>query len=966
MTADKSWDQQRCMAGPRRAPWRLGLAIVLCSLSLSGEASGQSDTASGALRGVAVAADEGSALAAVTILVEEIRTGYRTRQETSADGRFQIRLLPPGLYAVRAERAGYLPFELRGVRVGVGAELSLVIELRAVAFSEEIQVEDTLALLETTRTSLADVVDDETISLLPLDGRDFKDLALLSPQVIQTSPDTFSGLGEEHSSTSFSLDGAAASSLFLAGPVGGIASPFTISRTAIQEFQVLRSSYDPRFGGASGILVNAVTKRGGNTLHGTAHSYFQDDDMVATDVFGNGASGFSRHQAGLSFSGPIRRDRAHFFVALDSQRRDDDFDRSPQRLDPELQTPFENRLRELGLDPSTEFDYLTTSDAEVLTARFDWAHNDRHRTSLRGNWLDYVGENSAWGGSRWVGASSNGPLESATASTTLALSSVLGSRWFNEASLQWSSEDSANGSNSTDLPWAVVGAGADTFLGQSNFLPSTTDEQRFQLQDNLTWVGGDHTLRTGFDAEVLDTTNQFCFNCGGFYFFPDYAFFLSGTPLFYSQGFSPVDGLVDLDTELFSFYVGEEWQPGPKLTIELGLRLQNQDNPSPKTSNPLEPRTRFVPDDTDLAPRLGFAWDPGGRGRSVVRGGVGLFHSWTPSLLAANVLLSNGINNRVTNLFLGHPLLPTYPQRLSPDLPGLSDAPPDLFLFATDFENPETLRASLAVEHVLADNWTVAVEGTFSESRHRVRNLDANLDPTPLGLTPDNRPIYGGARARVDPSFGQKIQFTSDAEAEHVAISLIATKRLAQGWSFRGHYTYAELKDHDSFEFDALFASPEDFYDLDQDWGPSTQDLRHRIVVTGSYRGPFGITLSGFGRYRSGVPVNPLVSEDTNNDGFFSDRPGPDPALGLDRHLSRNSFRGRDWWHLDLRVAKAIEIIGRHRVELMIEVFNLAGTEVLVAPDSLFARGGQRNPNFLEPTIDFMPRSVQLGVRYSF
>lgn len=926
----------------------------------------QSGAATGTLRGGVRDANEGGRLPGVRVVATELRTGYVRSQVTTADGTYQFRLLTPGLYSVRAEQPGYAPFEGREVPVRLGSDTALWIELRLLSVADEVVVRSSAQGIEVERTSLVDTVDSGQLETVPLNGRNFRDLVLLSPQVVQTGRGTFGGGGHENSMSSFNIDGADANSQFFGDQRGGAGAAFTHSQEAIQEFQVLRSSYNVRFGGASGPIVNVVTRTGENVFAGGAHFFYQDDSLVATDALGNESSAFDRRQAGARLGGPFRRDVAHFFVAFDSQRRADDFPRAPTGLDPDIRPLFDARLPEIGLDPITEYDYVTTSDTDVLTLRFDWSMSERHRLSVQDSWLQQAGENATWGGFTVVGLSSNGSVGSSFNSAVASLASVLGSSTFNEVSLQFSGERRLQGANTTALPWTIIGS-FDTLLGQFGAVPNVTDEDRLELQDHVTLQRLGHTVRAGFDAATLEFRNVFCLFCGGRYIFPTYESFIGGSPVVYTQAFSPVDGQIRYRSRLLSLYAGDQWQVSPTLTPELGLRLQHQENPTPAIVNPLEPRTGFIPDDTDLAPRFGFAWDVRGNGRAVLRGGVGLFHNWTPSLLSASVLGGNGINVKTIQLYSDHPLMPRYPDRLPPEFVALPGLPSDINLFAPDFENPETVRTSLGYERELRGGFRVGAEAIYSKSRYRERLWDVNLDPTPIGYAPDGRPIYGGSQARLDPAFGQKNQFTSDARAEYFATTLTFVKRFGGRFAVQVHYSYSESRDHDSVEFDQITIAPEDHYNLDQDWGPFASDIRHRVILSGSYTAPLGFTLSFFGRYRSAVPLNPLAaSEDLNNDGFYLDRPGPDPRLGLDRHLGRNSFRQADWWHLDLRLGKVFRVAGSQELELLIEAFNVTNAETLVSFDGDYTRSGEINENFLQPQQDFIPRSFQLGLRYRF
>ncbi len=951
--------------------WAIVAAAVLIAASV--EVRAQVGIATGTLQG-SVSDALGSPLAGVTVTASNSETGFVRAQRTDDRGRFQIRLLPPGLYSVHAALEGFAPSERRGIRLQVGEAPALAMRLELPTVTDLLVVTQEAPLVETTRASATDTVDSRAIESLPLDGRNFSDLMLLVPQVGEYQGRPFVA-GAEGMMNSFNVDGADSNSLFFGEQLGGILPPFTYSQAAVQEFQVLRSSYNVRFGGASGGIVNAVTRSGTNRLRGGAFLFFQDDGMVATDALGNDPVGFERRQLGLSIGGPLRRDRLHFFVAYDSQRRDQNALRRPLSLSPELEPAFDAKLESLGIDAATEFDYLITNDTEVLLLKLDWSVDDSHRLWLRHNLSDQGGDNSTFG-FMTSGWSNLGREENRFYSSVGSLASVLGPRAFNEAVIQISPARRPRQANFTAIPQTLIGF-FDAVFGQGMILPSFLDEDRVQVQDNLMLEHGDHSLRFGFDYSHLEFDNSYLFQRGGYYYLPSYEEFLAEepctelrpgqSPCIFIQSFSPVDGRVGFDTQLLSVYAGDTWRPGPRLTVEYGLRLEHQENPPPQNPNPLEPRTELIPDDTNLAPRFGFAWDLKGDGRSVLRGGAGVFTNWTPSLLVANAMLGNGVNGATLTLFQGFgPFFPEYPNRLPPEAAAFAVAPPNLSVFAPDFENPETTRFSLGFERAVSDSFKLGAEITYSESRHRVRQWDVNLDPTPLAFLADGRPVYGGQSARLDPRFGQILQFSSDADAEYSSLVLSAKKRQSRNWTLQANYTYSESRDHESSETDFVTAVAEDHFDLDQDWGWSDRDARHRIVVCGSYAAPHGLTFSFIGRYRSAGPINAFAGQDLNNDGFFVDRPGPDPTLGLDRHLDRNAFRGSSAAAVDLRLAKSFRHASRHEIEAMVEVFNVTDEANFTAFDTDFLRFGQPNPEFGEPRQAGPPRTLQLGLRYRF
>ncbi len=935
----------------------------------------QASEVGGSIEGI-ITTEEGDILPGVSVTVYSKELGIERQTFSDESGRFIVSNLPSGTYDITVELQGFAKLERKGVTVKVGKKVYLPFKLQLETVAGDLVVTADAPVLEATRTSVSASVEEVHLRELPLDGRDFKDLLALLPGNVEVPNERVSVLGQRGIMNSFNIDGADSNSAFFGEERGGTRPPFTYSQAAVKEFQVVQSAYNVRFGGASGGIINAITKSGTNVLKGSAFFFFQDDSLVSRDAFGNRRNDFQRSQAGASLGGPLREDKLFFFVAADGQRYTEDFPRSPDHGgfldDPANKAAFDEKLRSLGIDPETEFNYSYENNNEVFLIRFDWNVNPSHRFWFRHNYSNQYGANLTDTRFSTTGRSSNGFERNRFNSFVARLDSVVTPNLLNEFMFQFAREERPREANFTGTPEINIGF-YDAVMGQNNFLPNFLDEDRYQIQNHLSYFTDGYLFKVGFDYSRLKFDDGFCRFCGGQYLFFSFQDFLDDRPFRYTQAFSPIDGIISYDMDLFAFYVGNEWHPTPKLTLELGVRYEYQNHPTPEITNPLEPLTAQIPDDKDnWAPRLGFAYDLRGDGRSVIRGGFGVFYSWTPSLLVANALLANGAAVTRVVLDAGDPGFPEFPNRID-SLGDLPQVTPDIFIFDPNFENPETYRSSLGFEQLLGDHMSVGIDIVYSRSKNFERKKDANLNPTPVGFTSDGRPIYD-RYDRLDPNFGKKMMFVSDAEAEYWGITLSARRRFADNWSFYGAYTYAQSKDHDTNERSVSSSRagwPEDHFNLDQDWSWSDYDVRHRVVLSGIYITPFGLKISVSSRYRSAFPINPFANFDINNDGFFRDRPGPDDNLGLDYHLPRNSFRGKPFFTLDLRLSYKFSI-GRHEFEVMGEVFNLTNNANYRAFDNDYSFYDRRNgvlvynPSFGSPISPGKPRTFQFGIRYWF
>jgi hypothetical protein len=295
--------------------------------------------------------------------------------------------------------------------------------------------------------------------------------------------------------------------------------------------------------------------------------------------------------------------------------------------------------------------------------------------------------------------------------------------------------------------------------------------------------------------------------------------------------------------------------------------------------------------------------------------------------------------------------------------------PPDIFVFDPTFENPETDRLSLGYERQIGSDLSLAVDLVYSETRKLERKQDQNIVPSDGSTTADGRPLYGGCC--IDENFQQIVQFTADARARYSAVVLRAHKRFSSGWFLDVSYTWSDARDNDSNERSISTSSnfPEDQYDLDNDWGPSNFDVRHKLVASLIWQLPLNFQTGVVGVYRTGFPYSALDSRDNNNDTYRNERALYEVSPGVWMHTDRNTERQPAFINIDLRLSWRASIGKGFGLELMGEVFNLtneanwyvAGPDrVLVNPDGTF------NGQFGEAANIGPPRRFQIGAKLRF
>lgn len=934
-----------------------GLGILLTLLAATLLA--QSNASTGRVRGACLD-QEGRPVAGAAVTVAHLARGTAFASVADGEGRFVLDFLPPGDYRLTAEKEGHSPAALEALRVDLGADLDLRITLPR--FGETLTATAAAPPVQTTSSDTTTTFSEETLGSLPIRGRDFSDLVALSPQSVIDSQERVHIAGGRGIFNAFQVDGADNNSAFFGEEKGGIRPPFTFSMAAIETFQVVRDTFSAQFGSAGGI-INAVTKSGANDFAGEAFWFHRDDGFVEEDANGNDTTDFKQDQYGAAAGGAIVADRLHYFAAVDVQGLDQPTWRAFNDPTGALDDP--ENLAYLGqfVDLETETGEVTqTNDETAVLAKLDWGPATGQHFTLRYNNSDNEGLNlsDSYTSTGW---SNNGTEADRFHTWAASLTSVLTENLANELIVQWSDEDRPREANTTDIPEVIIG-NYDASFGQKNYLPNDTAERRLQVIDNLTWFAGAHLFRAGVDLSQSSYDNSFFRYAGGSYRFATWDDFFIGKVRDYQQAFSDTGGAVSFDVKHCNAYLQDEWRVLPTLTLKAGVRYEFQDNPAAPQINPAEPRTGIVPDDGgNWAPRFSFALDPDGTGLGVLRGGWGIFHNTTPALLMANAFLFNGVNIIRVRLVPGNEALPAFPDRIE-DPSGLSGLKSDLYVFGEGFDQPEVRRTFIGYEREVLPGWTFAFEGAYGKFASLERKRDSNLNI--IGVNPDGSYIYSTSN-RPNPAFGRIVEFLSDAEGRYE--SLILSTRYRRGdLQVHASYTYADTQDNDSNERSVSTSSdfPEDHNRLDNDWGPSAFDIRHKGVAGFTWRLPAQFMVSGIVLVQSGAPYTALSDRDENGDGYYTDR-----ATWEGVHFKRNTFRQPYYRTVDLRAAKGFTV-GGVTLEVMLDVFNALNasnrTTDLFTYYTTNTKTGEKTlrEDFGDPRVAGQPRQFQIGMRVQF
>lgn len=620
----------------------------------------------------------GAVIPSASVQVKNNATGRVQDVTTDAQGRYNIADLPVGDYDAQASAQGFQT-TVRRVTLTVGAQAVVDFSLQVGQTQESVTVEAQVSQIDTVSTAVSSFVDTKQINDLPLNGRNFTDLVALVPGVAAGSQvgngganllygveNNFSVSGARPEGQSYLLDSTNIQGFWNHGSGSGVMGT-TLGIEAIAEFSVLTNTYSAQFGG-NGAAVNAVSKSGTNSLHGSAYEFLRNSALDARNFFDGAKPPFRQNQFGGSFGGPIMKDKTFFFVNDEELRRSlgqtvialvPDADAhngivngTPVQINPAIKPildlyPLPTTTVGPGVGSIPEVDSQTGNE-NYLLARVD--HNMSSRDSLFVRYVRDFGDTTMpFLGSplppRWpeVGSTRNqfatieyrrviSPtmLNLLRFSFTRTRETDVESKPDQVSALNFFPERHQNGGvNITGL----------SSMGTSIFAPLLEVQNKFPLADDVTLTHKGHDIRFGGSIDRVQSNFQQQGWWGGFYTFPSLTGFLQGIPSLF-QGPEPgqTDSYRDFREIEFDAYLDDQWKAHPKLTVNMGIRYEFVTNPATNV-HPLNtlinpPFGTFTqvknvfatnPSVRNFDPRIGLAYDPFSDHKTAIRAGFGIF-----------------------------------------------------------------------------------------------------------------------------------------------------------------------------------------------------------------------------------------------------------------------------------------------------------------------------------------------------
>jgi len=836
----------------------------------------------GAIEGT-VTDPQGAIVQGAALTVRNAATNFSRSATADDNGHYRISQLPPGTYEVKVSGTNFKTSVVSDVVVAVGQTLPLDIHLEVGGASEIVTVVGGGDVqIDRTDNTVSGVINTRQIQNLPLNGRNFLDLAQLQPGVEKVEGGNFDPTKANY--TGVSIAGQAGRSAQIAVDGGSVVDNVVgttvqnFSQEIVQEFQLGISNFDLSTGASSTGSVNIISKSGTNEFHGNGYFYVRDDRWAAFPALArlDAANGiplnaqatkipFDREQYGGTLGGPIVHDKLFFFFNYEGNNQDGSA----------LHNPTEA--------PSFAGFTANPFDEKLLTAKVDWvvssATNVQGRYSFDDNKQDVpfapgsgiVPRQSASG----IFQSDNQLVTNRSHNIVTGITHAFSPTVSNNFVFNVSDFSNVILPKTEGFPEIRI-LGSQLWRSGTNYItPQTTFQERYQFRDDLTMVRGNHTIRFGGNFERTSINGQFAFAkparirlFAGASPYQTEADFLSAPVRDITMGIGndilPFNNGKATNNNRISFYGKDTWKLTKKFTLNYGLsyrvdsNLWNHDQGHPAIIAPVFGKgTAPSPKDkNNFAPTLGFAWDVGGNGRTVIRAGAGIYYDNTIDnlrLFERADLGPPGAELFLVGTDLVSPLFPggdgrftqaqnvTLAQALTFIGPARADIESHAFncslptsvecfgsisgpLFSTEFQIPYSLQYSVGVQHELPGNFVFQGDFNYRKGVHEVIVYDVN---------------HFGSEFGEKTTFGNAIPYAdSSGFSTYMAGLFRVDRRFSNGFQMTASYALSRFK---AFGSDALGlgATVTDLNNIRKEFGPAGLDRTHRFVLSGIYDVPF-------------------------------------------------------------------------------------------------------------------------------
>jgi hypothetical protein len=836
---------------------RIVTAIALCLLAFGSAEVGLSQQRPGSLKGQVL--DElGGAIVGATVTAIDA-TGKEKSVVTNDSGNYTINGLAPGKYTLRIVNAGFGMYENTEVDVVAGKAQQLDVTLKVAIEEQRVTVAADSRELSTEPENNAGAV--------VLKGEDLESLP--------DDPDDLAAALQALAGPSAGPNGG---QIFVDGFTGGRLPP----RASIREIRINANPFSAEYDRLGFGRIEILTRPGTDRYRGQVSFNFNDDALNSRNPFADNRPPIQTRQYGGNFGGPLLKGKASFFVDFDKRDVDDEtlivaqiLDANNNVIDFTETVPIPSRRTSF----SPRVDYQINAN-NTLVARYNYTKN-RRITGVGGFSLPSRAYDT----------------ENTEQSIQFTETAIINKTIVNETRFEFehsrSAQDADNSTPTIDVQEAFTGGGSQ--VGQAH-----SETKEWELTNNTSFALGQHSLKAGARVRAIRISQFSPQNFGGtFTFFGgnlgpllddndqiigadiiDSIERFRRTQVFLAQGRTPAEirllggganqfrlstGNPQTDVSQWDFggFFQDDWKLRPNFTLSLGLRYENQKN---------------IDSNLNFAPRLGFAWSPGGQqSKTVIRGGYGVFYERVGESLTMQAIRLNGVNQQqftVQNPDF-FPNIPTVDQLIAFSVPGT------VYRLAEGLQAPYTLQSVFSVERQLPRNLTLAASYINIRTLHvlRTRPLNAPLPGTFIPGDPNSgiRPLDCADFIPPDINPAPRcniFQYESSGRYNQNQFIVNFNSRFHRNASMNAYYVLSKANS----DTDGSGSLPANPYDLSTEYGRASGDIRHRFVMTGNFRAPWGITLNPFVIVQSGRPFNITLGRDLNGDTFNIERPALAPA----------------------------------------------------------------------------------------
>jgi hypothetical protein len=914
-----------------------------------------------------------AAVGGAMITARNLATGIEFETTSGADGRYALPALPPGTYEIEVNVDGFATFRVDRLVLAVGQDHELDVPLTLRAARETIVVAEPGQVVTTT---VDGVVDAARIETLPLNGRNYLELALLVPGTqptptfdpTKTNSVLLSSAGQLGRGGTVTVDGQDNNDDVVGGPL------MNLPIDAVQEFQIATNRFGADLGRSAGSVINVVTRSGTNTFHGSASLFARDGAWTARPATldpSADAQPFDRQQVSGAAGGPLVPDRAFWFASGEFRNQDGAIlVGNRDAVTRTISSSFAPAPLDDGL-------WLVRADVGSRANRVMMRYSGEQATDTAASALE-----------RAIGSESQRQTAKNRYHGVLASWTRVGSSALN----------ALNVSVSTFLNDTTPVAALPQYTfpslqeGASFRMPQQTEQTRLQIADAASFVRGAHTFGVGGEIERVDALfNLGVFQRGRIELVEDFPSFdhngdgrIDDNDLLFAvtlRSGHPDRPLIqpDADNVHLAGYLQDDWSVSDRLRLNVGLRYEMDTEVNNQSRfddlNPIVlpfvdgARTRDL---NNLAPRVGFAYATADR--FTIRGGYGIYYD---RIVLEVQSLERGLDGRSLPIEVraGNTVF------LDPDTGRFPSSAPTLSNPFTGFILPGAGASGINIidshlQRPLVQQFHLGTEFSFPHMRMRVDGLHNRGTDFLIGRTVGEvfNPVVGGP--------DRVVNIESSARTRYDAL-LVTMDRDAGRYDLHTAYTLSKASNYSNDDQIPFLGGPIDPNDLARENGPTPTDRRHRVVVFGVYRLPADVSVSGLWTFSTGVPMDIMLPDGSTRipvlqrnaggrqfhtpaelNAFITSLNASGGVNGVPLPLVSDSARFHDGFNsLDLRVSRPFRLQGRIRIEPMLELFNVLNTENILGTTNVnysgFANVLARDSN--DPTDPGYLRSSRFG-----